>query len=248
MLDSTQWSAVLLLLIPQWCAIPLSPLARPISWLHGIGWGAALLLSVAAPLWLGLAAALELVEVRVPRMVIGAAIAGVGAVCLVVPLGAYSIAVNQAPMLALQLLLNLAIVVSWVYAAPRLAGAGTLVVAGSYLLLSAVGDGAFSLAFQRGAWQLLDWGSAWAPLLAQAGVAAAIWWLWFWLLQRMTLAAFCMRSLAGWVAAMVPGFAMVGYLQWRMDVAVGIAFAAIVVALRSRVTEEQPTALGLDTT
>jgi hypothetical protein len=41
---------------------------------------------------------------------------------------------------------------------------------------------------------------------------------------------------------------MSGFAEWRMDVAVAIAVAAIVVALRARTAEEQPTALGLDTT
>ena len=86
------------------------------------------------------------------------------------------------------------------------------------------------------------------PVLCDAATLAATWWLWFWLLQRMTLAAFGMRALAAWASALLPGFAIFGFRQWRIDAALAIAVAAIVVALRARVAEEQPMALGLDTT
>jgi hypothetical protein len=36
-----------------------------------------------------------------------------------------------------------------------------------------------------------------------------------------------------------------GFMSWRIDVALAIAVAAIVVALRARVADEQPLALGL---
>ena len=44
---------------------------------------------------------------------------------------------------------------------------------------------------------------------------------------------------------MVPQFAMDGFQNWRADVALAIAVGAIVVALRARVVDEQPMALGL---
>lgn len=244
-MDSRQWMALLLLLIPQWCSIPIGMLGGEVRWLHGVGWGTALLLSVAAPLWLGLIAALDLAQVKVPRVVAGAAIAGVFAVCLVVPVQAYRVAENQAAMLVLQLLLNIAMVLTWAYAAPRLAGVSVLQAAGSYLLLSAGGNAAFAISLQRGAWQPLDWASAWAPVLLQTAVMACVWLLWFWLLQRMALAAFCTRALAAWAAAVTPGFVMGGFTQWRVDLALAIAVGAIVVALRARVADEQPLALGL---
>lgn len=245
MLKAQQWLALVALLIPQLCFVPLNHLGHAIPWLPTVGGGTALLLSVAAPLWLSLLGALELFDLRVPRAVAGAAIAGVGAICLVLPTTAYTVAPNQAPALLLQLLLNIAIVASWVYAAPRLAGADTLMVTGGYLLLSAAGATACSIAFQRDAFRAIDWPSAWTLLLAQAAMAASVWWLWFWLLQRITLAAFAMRALAAWAASLLPVFVTLGLLHWRLDAALGIAAAVVVVALRAGVEEEQPTALGL---
>jgi hypothetical protein len=83
-------------------------------------------------------------------------------------------------------------------------------------------------------------------VLIMALVSAASWWLWFWLLQRMTMAAFGMRALAAWAAALLPGFLMYGFLSWRIDAAVAISLAALVIAVRARVTDEQPLALGLE--
>ena len=93
--------------------------------------------------------------------------------CLVIPVQAYRVAENQAAMLVLQLLLNIAMVLTWAYAAPRLAGVSVLQAAGSYLLLSALGNGAFAISLQRGAWQPLNWASAWAPVLLQTAVMRA---------------------------------------------------------------------------
>jgi hypothetical protein len=84
------------------------------------------------------------------------------------------------------------------------------------------------------------------PLAVQAAVIAGSWCLWFWLLQRISLAAFGMRDLAMWTASIVPGFVLLGFLNWRVDLALAIAVSAIVVALRAPPREEQPTALGLD--
>jgi hypothetical protein len=140
LLRAREWLAVLVLLLPQWLASLLAPpFIRPLPWLHETGWGVAFLLRLAAPLWLALLAALQLVSVEVPRAVVGAAIAGIAAVCLVIPTDAYSLAANQAPVLVLQVLLSIFVVFTWAYAAPRLAGADTLAAAGSYLLLSALG-------------------------------------------------------------------------------------------------------------
>jgi hypothetical protein len=247
MLDA-QWKAVLVLLIPNWCSFLIGPLTQSIPWIHPISWGTALLLSVAAPLWLALLWALELVPVKVPRAVAGAAIAGVFAVCLPAPVQAYQVTWNQAPILVLHLLLNLAIVASWAYAAPRLAGADTRMAAGCYLLLSAAGDAAFVLVSGRNVWEPLEWPGAWTPLLLQAIVIACVWWLWFWLLRRMTLPAFAIYPLAAWAAALIPAFATAVLLQWRLDAAFLIALAAIVIALRARSTDEQPMALGLGET
>lgn len=241
-----QWGALLLLLIPQWCSVPLSSAGHTPSWLHGIEWGAVLLLSLGAPLWLGLVAALDLVEVEVPRTVVAAAILGLGAVGLVLPTNSYSIVWNQALTVALQVLFGLASVISWVIARPRLAGWPTVWVAGGYLLLGGLGDMLFSLMYERPSWQALDARVLINPLLCDAALLAASWWLWFWLLERMTLAAFSMRALAAWVAsAVVLGLTVIGFRDWRFDAALAIAAGAIVVALRVKGSEEQPVALGL---
>jgi hypothetical protein len=247
-LGGRQWLALLLLLIPQWCSIALSPLITPLPWLHGVRWGASLLLSLAAPLWLALLSALELIQVEVPRSIVGAAIAGIGAVCLVVPVDAYSVTWNQVPMLVLQTLLGIAAVATWVFARDRLDGAPPECAAGCYLLLSAVSNAAFAVLYERELWQSLEWRQLIAPLALQAVVVACSWVLWFWLLQRVTLGAFGMRALAAWLAAVIPGFAMFGFLEWRADAAVVVAVSAVVVALRAGPAEEQPVALGLGET
>jgi len=246
MLDAKQWLALLVLLLPQWLASPLAaPAIRSFPWLHETRWGVAFLLSLAAPLWLALLSALQLVSVEVPRAVVGAAIAGIAAVCLVIPADAYAIAANQTPVLVLQLLLNILVVFTWTYAAPRLAGVDAPAAAGSFLLLSALGNAGLSLLIARSAWRPIEWREMAISLLVQAAVIACLWSLWFWLLQRITLAAFGMRALAMWTASIVPGFVLVGFLNWRVDLALAIAVAAIVISLRAGVAEEQPVALGL---
>jgi hypothetical protein len=246
MLAGRQWVALVVLLLPQWLTVPLSPpYGRTIPGLHETRWGVALLLNLAAPLWLGLLAALEVIPVEVPRAVIGAGIAGIGAVCLMIPVDAYRVEPNQTPVLTMQLLLNILVVFTWAYARPRLVGAGTLAVAGSFLLLSATGNIGVGLLFRQDAWLPVGWREIAAPLVVEGAVSACLWCLWFWLLQRMPLAAFSMGTLAMWTATMLPGFALFGFLQWRMDAALLISLAAIVVALRARAEEEQPVALGI---
>jgi hypothetical protein len=245
MLGAQQWLALLLLLIPQWCSTALSPLITPIPWLHGIPWGATLLLSLTAPLWLALLCALEMVRAEVPRSIVAAAIAGIGAVCLVVPVDAYSVALNQIPMLVLQSLLGIAAVATWAFARGRMAGTKAEYAAGCYLLLSAAGNAMFALLFERGSWRPLEWRQLVVPLALQAAVVACSWVLWFWLLQRITLGAFAMRALAAWLAAVIPGLAVFGFFEWRADVAIVVGLSAVVVSLRATPAEEQPVALGL---
>lgn len=246
MYGGQRWLTLLVLLIPQWLALLLTPpYVRSIPWLHETRWGVAFLLTLGAPLWLALLAALEWVRVEVPRAVAGAAIVGIGAVFLVIPVDATWVAPNQALVLALQLLLNIAIVFSWAYAAPRLARAGTLAVAGWFLLLSAFGEAGFAAVFERAWRQPVGAREILVPLLVEAAVTAASCWLWFWLLQRMTLAAFAMRALATWAATVLPGFVLFGLRSWRINAALAMALGALVVALRARTAEELPLALGL---
>ena len=72
-LGATPWLVLLLLLVPQWLELLLTPpYLRAIPGLHATGWGVGYLLSLAAPLWLALLAALEWVKFEVPRAVVGA--------------------------------------------------------------------------------------------------------------------------------------------------------------------------------
>jgi hypothetical protein len=244
-LNRQQCSALLVLLLPLWCSVPIARMAESTPWLRGIGLGALLLLSVAAPLWLGLLAALDVIQQDIPRAAPGAAIAGLFAVCLVAPQESYSVAWNQAGMLLVQALLSIAVVYSWTFAAGRLAGSSVLMTAGSYLILVALGDAVFSLLLERAGWQPVDWAAAWQPMLFQSCTMAFLWLLWFWLLGRMALAAFAMQALAAWLAGMFCQISVPGLRNLRADAAMAIAACAIFVALRARAADEQPTALGL---
>jgi len=242
-----QWLALLVLLVPQWLQSLLTlPGIRGLSVLHGTPWGVAFLVALAAPLWLGLLAALQLVRDDAPRAVAGASIAGIGAVCLATPGGAYAITQREIPVAALHILLGVLVVLSWEYARPRLHAATTTATAGCFLLLNALGS-FVTIPLAVGTPPApQDWRAAALSLLLTALLNAAIWWLWFWLLQRMTLAAFGMRSLALWTASILPGIFVYGLqASWRIDAALLIAFAALVTALRARTADEQPLALGL---
>lgn len=248
-LSGKQWSALVVLLLPQLPALMLDASSKwSVPWLRDTPWGVAFLLSVAAPLWLGLLSALEQIPVEVPRLVVGAGIAGVGAVCLTIPTDAYRAAPSQAVALTVHLVVNVLVVFTWAYARPLLNGAGTLATAGSFLLLSALRDAGFGLLSGREMWMPVGWHGILLPLLVEVVVSACLWSLWFWLLRRMTLAAFSMGSLAMGTASMIPGFVWFGFMSWRIDVALVVSISAIAVALRARVAEEQPVALGLGST
>jgi hypothetical protein len=244
-LGAKQWTILLLLLAPQWCALPIGMLAGSVPWLHGIGDGAVFLLSLAAPLWLGLVAATDWLQIEVPVGTVAAAIAGMGAVLLVIPASTYALRWVQAPMVLIQIVLGIATVITWAIARRSLDGLPIAGTAGGYLLLSGLGNACFAWLYERGSWQPLDWRGLIVPLLCEASLLVVVWCLWFWLLQQITLGAFGMRALAAWAATAVPAFATAGLLQWRVDAAFGIAVVAIAIALRARLADEQPTALGL---
>ena len=92
--------------------------------------------------------------------------------------------------------------------------------------------------FDRSSWQPLAWREVALPLVVQSAVIACSWCLWFWLLQRISLGAFGMRALATWIASIIPGFALLGFLSWRVDLALAVAVAAIAVSLRAPRGEE----------
>jgi drug/metabolite transporter (DMT)-like permease len=235
-----EWLVLPVLLVPEFASnVSLAP------WLHETRWGVMFLIRLAAPLWLALLCAIQVVRAEVPRATVGASIAGIGAVCLITPVDAFGVPANQVPMAAVHLLLGVATVFTWSFAVPRLANASAIACAGGFLLLEAVlkfGSLRLSPIPFR---QSLDWPEAWPALAVQAAVAGCTSCLWFWLLQRMRLAAFSMGSLAMWTATISPGFVLFGFLNWRLDVALVIAVAAVVVGLRAQIVDEQPTALGL---
>jgi hypothetical protein len=245
--DRRQWMAICVLLVPRVLDAVLG--AEPLrAWLHETGWGVALLIAVVAPLWLGLLAALRMVTLEVPHAAMAASIAGAGAVLLVIPTDAYAISVDQIAMLVVRLLLGVGTVLAWWFARRRLAGAAVLPVAGLFLLMSAGVSAVSSVMVERAAWQPVDWREAAVPVLMQAGLAAATYWIWFYLLVRMRLTAFSMHPLAVWVAGIVAELVGVRLMAWRVDLAAVIAVGAIVVGVRARMVDEQPTALGLGET
>jgi hypothetical protein len=239
-----QWLAVSVLLIPRGLDL-LVGVERLRPWMYETRSGVMLLIAVAAPLWLGLLAAVGAVRMEVPRAAVAAGIAGVGAVLLVMPTDAYAISVDQIAMVVVRLLIGVITVFAWWFARQRLVSAVVMPVAGLFLLMSAGVSGVASMLTERGAWQAVDWRAAAGPVLVQAGLVGVTCWLWFYLLMRMRLTAFCMHPLAVWTAAIVGELAVVRFALWMVDAAVAIALGAIAIGLRARVAEEQPTVLGL---
>ena len=245
-LDRPGWIAVIALAIPLWAQSVLAlSIFRGTAWMQSPSWGVLLLLSVAAPLWLALLAATGCIRDEVPRAVAGASIAGIGAVLLVIPEDTYRFSANQIVVAILCWLLDVLVVGSWAFARHRLRDVSPARAAGWFLILFAVWQLGLACMGDQPLLEGLNDGGTWAVMGVDAAAGACMWWLWFWLLQRMMLSAFGMRALAAWVAALVPGFVTFGFLQWRIDAAVLIGIGAVVVALRARVAEEQPTALGL---
>jgi len=240
----TESLALLILIAPQWLFVLLGPNTTSFTALH-LGWGTALLLSLAAPLWLGLLSATDLVELEVPRVTSAAGIIGIGAIFLSLPIDATGLTLGQAPAVLLNGLLGIAIVSSWTYARPRLIACPISSAAAMYLALSAFGYAVFALIYERSAWHAPDMRISWVTLLPEIAVLIVSWCLWFWLLQRLSLAAFSMRMLANCAAALLPGFLSFGIGQWRMDASFVISCIAVGVALRATPAEEQAQSLGL---
>jgi hypothetical protein len=239
-----EWSALLILIVPQWCVVSFGPSATSFAPLH-IGWGTALLLSLAAPLWLALLGGTGIHAAELPRPIIAAAIIGIGAVFLVLPVDATAVTLNQIPALLLNVLLGIAIVGSWVLARPRLSQCPVRSAAAAYLAMSVLGYVGFACIYERASWQQVGLHVPLVPLLAQATVLAVSWSLWFWLLQNSSLGAFSIRMLANCAATLLPGFAFFGFGHWRTDAAFVISCIAVAVALRATPAKEQPVSLGL---
>ncbi len=238
-----QWLALLLLASPQLLAILLE--APYTSWAHPAGWAAIFFLLLAAPLWLALLTALRVLDIEVPRAVSAASIIGIGAVCLVVPTVGYAVMLDTISNLLLHLLLTLLTVYSWAFARTRLAPLTATAAAGASLLLGATSSAVLAFISERPYWHPIDrHGLLYIlPLVLLATAAGTC--LWFWLLTHMALPAFSMNTLALWIAATLGSAVLYGFLTWRVDFAIMIAVTALIVALRARVSDEQPLALGI---
>lgn len=237
--------ALLVLIVPQWLFVLFGPNTTSFAALH-LGWGTALLFSLAATLWLGLLSTTDLIDLEVPRAAVAAAIIGIGAICLSLPVDATGVTLRQVPAMLLNVLLGLMIVGSWIFARPRLIDCPIPSAAAVYLALSAFGYAVFALIYERDSWRASDVHVSWITVLPEIAVLIVSWCLWFWLLQKLSLAAFSMRMLANCAAALLPGFLSFGVGQWRMDVSFVISCIAVAVALRATPAEEQLQSLGLE--
>jgi drug/metabolite transporter (DMT)-like permease len=237
-------AALLVLLLPQLCFVPFGPKTTSFAPLH-LGWGTALLLSLAAPLWLGLLSVTNLIAVEVPRSVVAAAIIGIGAVFLPLPVDATAVTWSQVPAILLNVLFGIVTVASWAFARPRLTNCPVISAVAVYLGASALGYAVFAAIYERNAWHAMDWRLPLATMLPEVASLAVAWCLWFWLLKSLPLHAFSMRMLANCAATLLPGFLFFGIAQWRIDAAFVILCIAVAVALRATPAQEQPVLLGL---
>lgn len=245
LLDARRFAAVGLLALPLLLEqIFHAGLGHRVGF-EGTRWGVVLLIAVAAPLWLGLLSALQMIAGEVPRVVVGASIAGVGAVLLVIPTDAYAVVWGQVPMLAVRLLMGILTVYAWWFARERLSVSDVLPAAGALLLMNGLVSAGSSLLVERAGWQPVYWREAAGLLLVQAGLMAASYWLWIYLLVRMRLSGFCMHPLAAWVAGLGVGLVGARFGAWRLDVAAVIAVAAVGVGVKARNLDERATVLGL---
>jgi hypothetical protein len=234
------WLCLAALALP-WFVLNLAGLTPVSARLYATPWGVAFLISLAAPLWLGFLSAVRAAPKDVPRLTVGVGIIGAGAALLVIPTDSYSISVVQIPMLLLQLAAGIGAVYAWWFAQKWLTRQPVLMCAGGYLALL----GVVSLVLQRPDGAIMDWRGAGWQVLSQAALAAGTYVLWFYLLLRLRLPAFTLLPLAAWTALTVCGLPATLFASWRDDAAAVIALGAVVVGLRARVVDEQPTAPGL---
>lgn len=238
--------AIVALLLPQVADhLFRSPLFSTVPWLQLPGTGDALLLTLAAPLWLALLAAVQVVPGEVPRATVGAALAALGAACLTLAADSYTPAPSQWVMGGVQLAVLVATVWSWSFARERLNPASFALNAGVFLLLQTAVFEAPRLLTGAGELHRVDWPHAVVPLLLESAATAMAMLLWFWLLTRMPLATFTFHPLAIWITSTAMALALFGLASWREDVALAVGLAALIAGLRARTAEEDPISLEL---
>ena len=241
--EPQQGRAIWLLLFPQLLATSVRMHLLPFAPQHDFPWAAGAALTLAAPLWLALLAAAQIISIEVPRLVAGAAIVAAATVLLTVDTSAYTFAPNQIPALIVAIALAVLTVYTWSYAAPRLGMEAAARSAGKFLLLRAAGDALFSVTLERTSLHDVVARDALELLCLYAALTAAGMFLWFWLLKHMPLSAFALHPIAVWTASILGGLVVFGLANWRMDAALAVNLAALWFGLRARVSDEQPIAL-----
>ncbi len=242
--DRRGWSALLLLLTINLAGLGLwRPYVDDVFHLHYAKSAQQMLLLIAAPLWLALLGALRWVPEATPRRTAGAALAGIAAVTLLLREDDLTLVAASIPVLVLTAIQAIAMVWAWSYAKRSLVGVRPTAAAGCGLLLSATLNGAMSLFAERPQWQPVDWRSAGMSLIYGIIVAGVAGVLWYWLLQRMELAAFTMQTLAVSLSGVVLQFVVFGFLSWRVDLAMALGSGALVVALRASLEDDEPVLL-----
>ncbi len=202
-----------------------------------------------APMWLALLGAARWLPEAVPRKTVGAAIAALAGYCLLLTADALSLRLEEVPALVLTVIWAMALVWVWSFARRTLAGCAVPVAAGCGLLVSAA---VHALAATRmpveGAQGFVwsgAWFAAWMPLAEAVSLTGAAAVLWFFLLQRMELAAFSMQQVVILTGGLLVQFVLFGFLSWRVDLAVALCVGAIWTALQARAEDEEPVRLGV---
>ena len=213
-----------------------------VTYLRG---GVQSLVFVAMPLWLALLAALRWVPDEVPRRVVAAALAGVGAFCLLMTADAFALRLREVPALLLTVLYVLGLAWSWSYARRALRRTSPLAAAGWGLLISAVVQGIAGVLIPVSDVSAPDWAKIWLQLAVTTIAVGAGAVLWFFLLQRLELAAFSMQPLAVFTATTLVSSIYLDFLNWRVDLALLLGLGAMATALRARLEDDEPLRLGV---
>lgn len=202
-----------------------------------------------APLWLALLGALRLVPEQTPRRTVGAALAGLAGYCLLLPSDQMSVRVAEWPVLLLVLMQAIGLVWTWSFARQALAGFPLAMVVGCAMVCVVLVNATLGWVArplvdmqqpQAIAWPMVR--KALPVAVLDRGVATICW---YWLLERMELAAFSMQALLMMLSWMLIGLIPFGLLSWRSDVALVLMGGAVWVALRARPEDEEPVRLGV---
>ena len=238
------WLALLLLISVSLAGLGLwRPYVDEVFHLHYAKAVQQELILIAGPLWLALLGALRWVPETTPRRTVGAVLAGVAAITLLLKENDLTLVAASVPVLVLTAIQAIAVVWTWSYAKRSLARVRADTAAACGLLLSATLNGTISLVAERPQWQPVDWRSAAISLAYGIIVAVVAGVLWYWLLQRMELAAFTMQTLAVSLSGLLLQFVLFGFLSWRLDLALALGGGALVVALRALPEDDEPVLL-----